>query len=692
MAFVAIVWFSIRESRRLSDNNRWVSHTRDTLELSELLPSYLTDAGSARGAFVRQGDAAQFEKFEEASNHALRTLTDLRNLTADNPGQQLRLAQLDPLVRSRLALLRAAMESHQQNPNDRAVQDAFIAQGSVISSQLLDMVRVFEGVERSLLQARLVEADASDSRAARINTIRTVFVFMFLLIVFWFLHNEFARHDRAERATIEQKKLLQSVLDSCSDSVIVADRSGSIILRNPAAAHESELLDVDALSEDYSKQLGLYKSDGQTLYKTGELALARALRGETVNGLEMCNRPNDGRPTTWKLAAGGPLINAQGEKQGGVVFVRDITDRKEADRKLSNALLEAKELAQENTELSELGDSLQSCNELSEAYEIIENTLSRIFDSRPGAVCIINPSRDLVEVRARWNNCATTEIAFSPDDCWGLRRGKLYGEKGPGTPVTCSHVHGDVVGDYLCVPLIAPGETLGLLYLENGALLGQLLSAADQTRQAKLKRRAIAVAARVSLALANLRLREILRNQSIRDPLTGLYNRRYLEESLNRELRRATRAKRSVSVVMMDLDNFKHFNDTFGHQAGDLVLKEVANLLSTRVRAGDLACRFGGEEFSLVIAEADIPGTLKCVSGICEAVKHLSIEFRGQTLGRITVSAGISSFPLHHDNMDDLINAADTALYKAKSSGRDCIVIYDAQDIKAKNAPSAVEV
>jgi diguanylate cyclase (GGDEF)-like protein len=692
MAFVAIVWFSVRESRRLSDNNRWVSHTRDVLELSELLPAYLTEAASARGAYVRQGDSAQFERFEEASNFALRTIAELRNLTADNPGQQLRLSQLDPLVRSRLTLLRAAMESHRRNPNDRVVQDAFTAQGAIISSQLLDTVRVIEGVERSLLQARSAEAEAIDARAARINTFRTVFVFMFLLIVFWFLHKEFARHDRAERATIEQKRLLQSVLDSCSDSVIVADSSGSIILRNPVAARESALLDVNTLSADYPRQLGLYKSDGQTLYKTEELALGRALRGETVKGLEMCSRPGDGGEITWKLAAAGPLISAQGEKKGGVVFIRDITDRKEADKRLSDALQDAEELARENKELSELGDLLQACHTLEEAYKIIESSLSRIFDSRPGAVCIINPSRDLVDARAIWNNCTTTELGFSPNDCWGLRRGKPYGEKGPGTPVICSHVHGNPTADYLCVPLIAQGETLGLLYLENGTFLERPLLASGPAQQAKLKRRAIAVGVRVSLALANLRLREMLRSQSIRDPLTGLYNRRYLEESLNRELRRSVRAKRPVSVVMLDLDNFKHFNDTFGHQAGDLILKEVANLLATRLRAGDLACRFGGEEFSLVLCEADVQGTLTCVNGICEAVKHLSIEYRGQTLGRITVSAGIANFPMHHHNMDDLIAAADTALYKAKNSGRDCVVIYDAQETKAKNAPSVVEV
>ena len=687
MAFAALAWFSFRESRRLSENNRWVSHTRDVLELSESLAARVTDAAAARGAYIRLGDPAQFEKFESASNFALRDITQLRNLTVDNPGQQLRLAQLDPLVRGRLALLRTAMESHQRISNDRAVQDAFTAQGAIISSQLLEMVRNFEDVERSLLQTRSAEAEATDSRANKINMIRTVFVFVSVLLVFWFLNREFARHERAERAMIEQKRLLQSILDSCSDSVIVADSSGSIILRNPVAARENALIHAENLDENYPEMLGLYKSDGITLYKTEELALARSLRGESVNGLEMCSRPPDGGQTRWKLAAGGPLLNARGEKQGGVVFVRDITDRKEADRQLSKALQEAESHARENIELSELGDSLQSCHTSQEAYKMSENALAQIFGSRPGALCIINPSRDLVEARAVWSNCATTELGFSPDDCWSLRRGKPYGDRGSGKPVPCSHLRGDPIGDYLCVPLIAHGETLGVMYLEKGP---NATGPDSDAEQARIRRLAIAVAERVSLALANLRLREMLRNQSIRDPLTGLYNRRYLEESLTRELRRAVRAKRPVSVVMMDLDNFKHFNDTFGHQAGDLLLKEVASLLGTRVRAGDLACRYGGEEFSLVLCESDIEGTHTCVSNICEAVRHLSVEYRGQTFSRVTISAGIANYPAHYDNLDDLINAADKALYAAKNNGRDCVVIYDGRKTAAMQPPASI--
>jgi len=218
---------------------------------------------------------------------------------------------------------------------------------------------------------------------------------------------------------------------------------------------------------------------------------------------------------------------------------------------------------------------------------------------------------------------------------------------------------------------------MGVLYVEDKKSLLAPSPQAAQYEHAALKRRSIAVAERVALALANLKLRELLRNQSIRDPLTGLYNRRFLEESLNRELQRARRAGRNLSLAMLDLDHFKHFNDTFGHQVGDILLKEVAGVIKNRVRAGDLACRYGGEEFSLILADADTEGAQKCVESIRESVKHLSISNRGQTIGTITVSAGIATFPAHSDNAEDLLHAADEALYRAKKAGRDCISVYE---------------
>jgi diguanylate cyclase (GGDEF)-like protein len=158
-----------------------------------------------------------------------------------------------------------------------------------------------------------------------------------------------------------------------------------------------------------------------------------------------------------------------------------------------------------------------------------------------------------------------------------------------------------------------------------------------------------------------------------------LYNRRYLEESLAREVNHAMRKNRSIAVVMLDLDNYKRFNDTFGHQAGDLLLREIGGILKTRVRAADLACRYGGEEFAVILSEVDSDGARTCVEILREQIKHLPLQYRGQALSSVTVSAGIAMFPVHGQNPEDLIRPADGALYRAKQAGRDRLVICDSE-------------
>jgi diguanylate cyclase (GGDEF)-like protein len=192
-----------------------------------------------------------------------------------------------------------------------------------------------------------------------------------------------------------------------------------------------------------------------------------------------------------------------------------------------------------------------------------------------------------------------------------------------------------------------------------------------------LARRASAVAERISLVLANLRVREALRSQSIRDPLTGLFNRRFMEESLEREVRRAARNDEGVALLMLDLDHFKLFNDTFGHQAGDMLLRGVGNFLSQGARGQDVACRYGGEEFLLVLAGASIDAACKRAELLREDLKQLAVRHAGQVLGRITVSIGVSAFPGHGATVEELVRVADKALYRAKEEGRDRVVVAE---------------
>jgi diguanylate cyclase (GGDEF)-like protein len=185
------------------------------------------------------------------------------------------------------------------------------------------------------------------------------------------------------------------------------------------------------------------------------------------------------------------------------------------------------------------------------------------------------------------------------------------------------------------------------------------------------------VAEHIALALANLKLREKLQNQSIRDSLTGLFNRRYMEESLEREMRRCDRKRQPLSIIMIDVDHFKRFNDTFGHNAGDAVLRELGHFLQRYVRGSDIACRYGGEEFILILPEASLSVTQQRAEQIKEGARQLNVECSGQQLGKITLSLGVACFPTHGLDGEAVIKAADTALYRAKQEGRDRVVLAE---------------
>jgi diguanylate cyclase (GGDEF)-like protein len=185
-------------------------------------------------------------------------------------------------------------------------------------------------------------------------------------------------------------------------------------------------------------------------------------------------------------------------------------------------------------------------------------------------------------------------------------------------------------------------------------------------------------AEQVGLSVANIRLREALRSQAIRDPLTNLYNRRYLEEMMERETRRAVRGEHGLGVLMLDLDHFKNFNDTHGHDAGDTVLRETAAFLLKSVRAEDIVCRFGGEEFVVILPVADVKATQARAERIRSKLRELSVMHQGQSLGTITVSIGVAELPQHGTSPRELLDAADAALYRAKREGRDRVMVAEA--------------
>ena len=288
--------------------------------------------------------------------------------------------------------------------------------------------------------------------------------------------------------------------------------------------------------------------------------LVAVIQGQAAPPLELHLQGEGGAKVAVQLdsllvpdAAGHPQVRTS---------LIDVTARRQAHQ----------DLAQHNREiglLHDLGDLLQGCHTLAEAYSVIGRSLGRLFAGDSGALFIFSASRNLVEAMAVWGEAPPPEQVFAPDDCWALRRGQAQvGGEGAGAP-PCAHVPGQT-GAYLCVPLMSHGEAMGLLHV--------LPASPDEDRLEEKQRLALTVTGQLGLALANLKMQENLRDMAVRDPLTGLFNRRYLEETLEREFLRATRQGAPIALIMLDIDHFKRCNDTYGHDAGDALLREFGGL------------------------------------------------------------------------------------------------------------------
>jgi diguanylate cyclase (GGDEF)-like protein len=227
----------------------------------------------------------------------------------------------------------------------------------------------------------------------------------------------------------------------------------------------------------------------------------------------------------------------------------------------------------------------------------------------------------------------------------------------------------------MCVPMMAQGETLGVLYLDSGRSEGIEVQDSSLSLSESQERMVKTLAEHLALAVANLNLREKLRMRSIRDPLTDLFNRRHMEESRERGLRRSIRKKLPLAVMMIDVDHFKRFNDSFGHEAGDEVLRELARLFKAQLCAEDVACRYGGEELTMILPEASLETARTRAEQLRRTASECQIQHRGSKLERVTVSVGVACHLEHGATGEALLRSADEALYRAKQEGRDRVIL-----------------
>jgi diguanylate cyclase (GGDEF)-like protein/PAS domain S-box-containing protein len=464
---------------------------------------------------------------------------------------------------------------------------------------------------------------------------------------------------------LESEERYRELFENASDIIYTHDFDGKLMTINRAVeriagytrAEALQMKITDLIAPEFSR-LGAKMIDPQI---SGEIPLNFELeifskeKNRIVLGI-----------STRPIFRGGKAIAVQG-------IARDITTRKkteeelqEANQKLEAWVNELEQRTHEMTMLNEMGDILRACLTTEEAYNVIVRVAQQVFPAKVGALYVIAHSRNIVEAVAVWGDPELAERVFSPPECWALRRGRTHWVENSRSGLICKHIHHPSPDGYLCIPMMAQSEALGVLHLMQP----------DNVKMTESKQRlAVTMSEHIAMALSNLRLHETLRSQSIRDPLTGLFNRRFMEESLELEIRRASRNQRPLGMIMIDLDHFKYFNDNFGHEAGDLLLKELGTLLKGNIRGEDIACRYGGEEFTLILPEGTGAVTQQRAEFFKEAIQRLDVHYRGHPLGRITASMGVAIFPDHGRTAKALIEAADKALYRSKKAGRDRVTL-----------------
>jgi diguanylate cyclase (GGDEF)-like protein len=319
--------------------------------------------------------------------------------------------------------------------------------------------------------------------------------------------------------------------------------------------------------------------------------------------------------------------------------------------------------------LNEAGNFLQSCDTMAEVADLAGPFLGRIFPSVSGGLYIYAASRNQLYAVAEWGE-GGHDAPMDAGDCWALRRGKQHHHAADGAAPRCRHHQEEA--DTVCLPLLAHGEAIGVLALKRAAGAGGF--------EESTLRLADMLTHQLGLTLSNIRLRETLNDQSIRDPLTNAFNRRYLNMVAEKELAQAKRQGEAVAIAMLDIDHFKRFNDLNGHLAGDVALASVVDHLQGMLRSGDWLFRYGGEEFLIMMRGISVDEARMRFDRMVESVAGLQLSMDERALPKVTISVGLALFPRDGTEFAELVSLADAALYRAKKNGRNQVCMVERED------------
>ncbi|MFV0663165.1 diguanylate cyclase [Denitromonas sp.] len=484
------------------------------------------------------------------------------------------------------------------------------------------------------------------------------------------LRREVEERRRVEATLRQSEARMSGVFQAVLDGIVIIDEHGTIDSVNPAVASifgwSPEALVGQNVSmlmpEPFRSHHDGYLADFRRTGHRHTIGFNR-----TVEGL----RKNGSRFPVELTVSELPLT----QRTLFVGVMRDISERvasaeqsRQFNEQLQDMVSALERRDAELTELNRINEQLMACKDRAEAAEVVRMAMRRIFPGSSGRILAYAPGvRDgLLTEWVSWGDASGIATRCHGGDCWAVRQGRSYEVVASEALVRCAHVAPEV-GPYICLPLMVQGQAQAVLTLACGS--------STERQRRNLEHLLTAVSESANLALSNLNLREILHEQVLRDPLTQLYNRRYMEVTLDSEVKRARRNGSRLGCAVIDLDHFKAINDAYGHDVGDEVLRRIADLLQRWFRSTDTVCRYGGEEFVVVLPE-------QAADAIAERLTALQAHFADEIFhagsrrfARCTFSAGVAVEAGDAIDATALLKQADTALYQAKAAGRNCVIL-----------------
>jgi len=670
VAFLITIFFSYHQIEKVSTTNQWVKHTNLVIEkTNNILLDFMEIESRTRG-FLISADTSIIENLDEKIKNILSNFNLEKDLTKDNSQQQFLLAELEPILNDRIALLKKLIGLKLNNKLKSNAALQMVSQGQNLTEKIKKIIKEIYDNEIQLLQQR-EESFQQNYNFTNIlfNTVNIINLCLLTMIIMLF--NKMLSHVLASQA-LEKKSelLLRGIIDGSKEYIAALDPNYTILACNKA--FEIKFLEL------FGKMVttGMNFKDALAhLPKEQRKAVEiwdRALKGEEFTVIEKFG--SDDKTRSQFEITYSSIYNEKGKLIGAAHIVRDVGKRvegenmlKDSNKKLEISLSQVESQAKEMIIINDMNNKMRSGASMEETLSIISLYLKKLLPFCSGAIYLMNHSRNYLEAAKEWNEPQSIEKIFSPDQCWGLRQGKSYLYVNKNESIPCKHAEKENSLSYFCVPLLALNEIIGILYLQ---IAQSLVMEKNEIIQLYEKNSLMiqSVASQISLAISNIRLHEALKTRSNRDLLTNLYNRSYLSDTFERDVQRAKRNKTHMAVVMMDLDLFKNINDNYGHEAGDTVLREIGKLILTQLRKSDIACRYGGEEFIIILYDALLKEVVEKIEQLRKSISAL--EFRFVDLVTVTASFGIAMFPENGEDPEQLIKAADDALYQSKKAGR----------------------